>query len=245
MFLRPLLVAALALAGAVPATGDAGGPRPDVSYRLGLLVRGPEWTAGRTPRSDSIQAGHMANIGRMWEHGVLVAAGPFVNGGALRGVFVFRPGDDPLDSLMAGDPAIASKRLECRIHRWLAPAGIGEDYRRRAGVVARTGEGTLDSMVSFGWVMLERGPRRGGGARSAEPELGERHRAWAEKLRASGRLVFAGPVEGSDELLGVLVMNGDSADVARLVAGDPAVRAGHLQPRVLRWWTAFGNIPGH
>ena len=47
-----------------------------VRYRLGLLVRGPGWTPGRTARTDSIQAGHMANIGRMWRHGALLAAGP-------------------------------------------------------------------------------------------------------------------------------------------------------------------------
>lgn len=246
MLLRlSLLLVALAAAGTSAAAAEARPPASDVRYRLGLLVRGPTWTPERTPRTASIQAGHMANIGRMWEHGALLAAGPFEDGGELRGVFVFRPGDDPLDSLMAGDSAIATRRLECRIHPWLAPAGIGEDYRRHAEVVARTGVGKRDSMVTFGWVMLQRGPRHDEGPSRAARSLDARHRAHVEKLRASGRLVFAGEVEGTGDLRGVLVMKGDSAEVARAVAEDPAVRAGRFTPRVLRWWTAHGTIPGH
>jgi hypothetical protein len=50
MLVRSLLVVALAAANAPPASGDAGGARPDVTYRLGLLVRGPARTPVRTPR---------------------------------------------------------------------------------------------------------------------------------------------------------------------------------------------------
>jgi uncharacterized protein YciI len=245
MLLRALLVAALAVAGLVPPGAAAESGTPHVTYRLGLLVRGKAWTPVRTARTDSIQAGHMANMGRMWRHGALLAAGPFENGGDLRGVFVFRPGDDPLDSLMAGDSAIATGRLECRVVPWVAPAGLGEDYRRNADQVARTGQGTRDSMVTFGWVMLEKGPRHGAGDPAAARELADRHLAHARKLQASGRVVFAGTVEGDGDLRGVLVMQGDSAQAAAAMADDPAVREGWFTPRVLTWWTARGNIPGH
>ena len=216
-----------------------------VRYRLGLLVRGPGWTPGRTPRTDSIQAGHMANIGRMWEHGALLVAGPFLNGGELRGVFVFRPGDDPLDSLMAGDSAIATRRLECRVYPWVAPAGLGDGYRRHAEEVERTGVGTKDSMVTFQWVMLQRGPRYDANPSGRVQRLLARHQAHTEKLRARGQLVFAGAIEGTGDLRGVLVMKGDSAAIAKAISDDPAVRAGRFTPRILQWWTAWGNIPGH
>jgi len=249
MMRRVLLLAGIATAGAVlaAATGTPSNAAPsgNVRYQLGLLVRGPTWTPARTPRTDSIQAGHMANIGRMWEHGALVAAGPFENGGQLRGVFVFRPGRDPLDSLMAPDPAIASGRLECRLHAWEAPAGIGEDYRRHAETVARTGTGKRDSMVTFGWVMLERGPRFDSTASAASRRLMTEHEAYTGKLRAGGQLVFSGRVEGAGDLQRVLVMSSDSSSAARAMAEDPAVRAGHFSPRVLKWWTAWGSIPGH
>jgi uncharacterized protein YciI len=216
-----------------------------VRYQLGLLVRGPTWTPERNARTDSIQAGHMANIGRMAEHGALLAAGPFERGGELRGIFLFRPGDDPLDSLMAGDPAIASERLRVQRHAFVAPAGIGDDYRRRAAEKRRLGEAAKDSMVNFGWVMLMRGPRYDSNPSPKVKKLLERHVAHTEKLRAQGDLVFAGAIEGTGDLRGVLVMRGDSASVAKAVAGDPAVKAGRFTPRVLRWWTAWGTIPGH
>ncbi len=239
-----LLCLGLAL-GAAAATATEPARSAPVRYRLGLLVRGPGWTAERTPHTDSIQAGHMANIGRMAEHGALVAAGPFMRGGEMRGIFVFRPGDDPIDSLLAGDPAIASGRLECRRFPWVAPAGLGDEYRHRAQEQKRLGQGLPDSMVSFGWVMLERGARYDDRPTPASNKLLAAHRAHAEKLRAGGQLVFSGAIEGTGDLRDVLVMRGDSAEVAQAVAADPAVRAGRFAPRILRWWTAWGTIPGH
>lgn len=239
----PLLLLAL-----VPAAGRAAAtppPTESVRYQLGLLVRGKSWTPERTPRTDSIQAGHMANMGRMAEHGALLVAGPFERGGEMRGIFVFRPGDDPLDSLMAGDPAIASQRLEVRRFPWVAPPGLGDDYKRRAEERRRNGEAAKDSMVNFGWVMLERGPRYDAKPSGKVKRLLGRHQAHVDKLRRSGQLVFAGAIEGTGDLRGVLIMQGDSASVAKAVAADPAVKAKRFQPRILRWWTAWGNIPGH
>lgn len=221
-------------------------PAPaSVRYTLGLLVRGPAWTPDRTARTDSIQAWHMANIGRMWHHGALVAAGPFANGGELRGVFVFRPGDDPLDSLMAGDSALATQRLECRRYPWIGPPGFGEDYRRMAEERAKQGLPPKDSMVTYGWVLLQRGPNYDSNPSEKVMKLLQQHAAYAEQLRQNGQLLFAGAIEGTGELRGVLIMKGDSAHVARVVADDPAVRAGRFTPRILRWWTAWGNVPGH
>jgi len=68
---------------------------------------------------------------------------------------------------------------------------------------------------------------------------------WAEFMAAALVLIYAGAIEGTGDLRGVLVMSGDSAAVARAVDDDPAVRAGRFTPRTLRWWTAWGNIPGH
>jgi len=100
-------------------------------------------------------------------------------------------------------------------------------------------------MVTHGWVMLERGPRYDSNPSPKVRRLIERHAAHTERLRASGRLLFAGAIEGTGELRGVLVLEGDSAQVARDVAADPAVRAGRFMPRILRWWTAWGTLPGH
>ena len=245
--LRTALPLALAIVTsfAAVAGADDGAKPTTVRYQLGLLSRGPAWTPERTPRTDSIQAGHMANIGRMAERGALVAAGPFLNGGDLRGLFVFAPEADSLSGLLAGDPAISSGRLECRLSTWMAPSGLGNEYRQRRAARGREGEGMPDSMVSFGWVMLHRGPKYDSRPTPAVEKLVRQHFEYTEKLRASGQLVYAGAIEGTGELRGVLVMQGDSAAVARAVKADPAVKAGRFTPSILRWWTAWGTIPGH
>ncbi len=243
-----LLVSCLALALALGGSARAGPAEPTpapLRYQLGLLVRGAGWTPERSARTDSIQAGHMANIGRMAQLGALIAAGPFENGGEMRGVFVFAPDAIGLDSLLASDPAIASGRLECRLFPWIAPPGMGEEYKQRAEAAGKRGEGAPDSMVTFGWVLLQRGPRYDSSPSPAVTRLLEKHRAHTEELRASGRLVYSGAIEGTGDLRGVLVMQGDSAEVARAVAADPAVKAGRFAPRILRWWTAWGTVPGH
>jgi uncharacterized protein YciI len=238
--LEPILLAVTLLA-----TASSPEPPPPVRYQLGLLSRGPTWTPERNARTDSIQAGHMANIGRMAQAGVLVAAGPFAGGGALRGVFVFTPDASGLDSMLAGDPAIASGRLEMALFPWIAPPGLGEEYRARTAALKREGQGMPDSMVSFGWVMLRRGPRYDSNPTPSVKKLLAKHREHTEKLKASGRLVYAGAIEGTGDLRGVLVMRGDSAAIARDVAEDPAVKGGRFTPAILRWWTAWGTVPGH
>src|SRR5438034_692018 len=94
------VVCCLLASGNPPATPSAPTPArvEPVRYQLGLLSRGPAWTAEQTPHTDSIQAGHLANISRMAKLGVLVAAGPFTGGGDLRGVFVFAPEATGLDT---------------------------------------------------------------------------------------------------------------------------------------------------
>jgi uncharacterized protein YciI len=231
---KPLLLCAVTLLAA--ATPE---PPATARYHLGLLRRGPTWTAERSAHTDSIQAGHMANMVRMAETGALVAAGPFAGNGDLQGVFVFAPEADSLDSLLAGDPAIASGRLQCLLSTWIAPPGLGDDYRRRKSTGAR------DSMVTYGWVMLHRGLKYDSRPTPAVEKLIRQHFEYTEKLRAAGRLIYAGAIEGTGDLRGILVMSGDSAAVARAANDDPAVRAGRYTPRTLRWWTAWGNIPGH
>jgi uncharacterized protein YciI len=245
--LRSTLPFAIAVVAslAVPVRADSTAPPAAIRYRLGLLSRGPGWTPERNAHTDSIQAGHMANIGRMAALGALVAAGPFMDPGDLRGLFVFAPEATALDSMLAGDPAIANGLLQCQLATWIAPPGLGEAYRRRAAETGRAGQGLPDSMVSFGWVMLHRGPKYDSRPTPSVEKLIRQHFEYTETLRASGQLVYAGAIEGTGDLRGVLVMQGDSAHVARAVLADPAVRAKRYVPQVLRWFTAWGTIPGH
>ncbi|MEE4637253.1 MAG: YciI family protein [Wenzhouxiangella sp.] len=85
-------------------------------------------------------------------------------------------------------------------------------------------------------VMLEPGEARIDDAeRLAEIQQG--HMAHIRTLAAAGQLVLAGPVLDAEDLRGIFILAVDDLEQARaLVAEDPAVKAGRLQMRLLRWY---------
>lgn len=92
---------------------------------LAFLTRGEKWTPEKTPATEEIQKGHMANINRLAEMKKLVAAGPFGDNGRLRGIFVFRVGSlEEAKALTATDPAVQAGRLAMDIHPWMVPEGV-------------------------------------------------------------------------------------------------------------------------
>ena len=92
---------------------------------LALLTRGDKWTPEKTPATEEIQKGHLANIARLAEMKKLVVAGPFGDDGKLRGIFVFKVASiDEARELAATDPAVKSGRLALEIHPWVVPEGI-------------------------------------------------------------------------------------------------------------------------
>ena len=92
---------------------------------LAFLTRGEKWTPEKTPATEEIQKGHMANINRLAEMKKLIAAGPFGDNGRLRGIFVFRVDSlEEAKSLTATDPAVQAGRLAMDIHPWMIPEGV-------------------------------------------------------------------------------------------------------------------------
>ena len=92
---------------------------------LAFLTRGEKWTPEKTPATEEIQKGHMANINKLAEMKKLIAAGPFGDNGRLRGIFVFRVGSlEEAKALTATDPAVQAGRLAMDIHPWLVPEGV-------------------------------------------------------------------------------------------------------------------------
>ena len=92
---------------------------------LAFLTRGDKWTPEKTPETEEIQKGHMANINKLAEMKKLVAAGPFGDNGRLRGIFVFRVASlEEAKALTATDPAVQAGRLAMDIHPWLIPEGV-------------------------------------------------------------------------------------------------------------------------
>lgn len=239
--IRRLAVVALVLALALPLGADEPPPVPGMSsYRFGFLRKGPGWTAQRTPRTDSIQAGHMANINRMAREGKLLAAGPLLDGGYLRGILIF-PADSairPHDEV-GQDPAVASGRLALDLYSWSAPTGIGEPYKAMAKQ-----PGHRDSMVRLQLVLLKKGPNSTSVATEQTEALQAAHVGGIFRGLASGELATAGPFSDGGDLRGILVYRGDSTFAHRRALEDPAVKAGHLVVEMHPWFVGYGTMPG-
>lgn len=94
---------------------------------LAFLKKGPNRKEGdgETPEVQELQKAHIANIERLAAMKKLIAAGPFGDDGALRGIFVFRVGSlEEAQELCATDPMIKIGRLAVELHPWRVPAGV-------------------------------------------------------------------------------------------------------------------------
>ena len=94
------------------------------TYVMALLRSGPNRSQDSTEAAE-LQRAHMENINRMAEEGQLLVAGPFLDGGALRGVYVFNVETvEEARALTESDPAIQAGRLEMELHPWYGPAAL-------------------------------------------------------------------------------------------------------------------------
>lgn len=73
----------------------------------------------------TIQQGHLDNITRLFNEKKMVMAGPFLDKGTFKGIFIFDvPTEDEVKVLLTTDPAIKSGRLDYEIHPWYGPGNI-------------------------------------------------------------------------------------------------------------------------
>lgn len=114
-----------------PGLGEEVKTRPDLrwadeqEFQLGLLKRGPHWTAEGDPETGGIQDAHVERLNLLVGSGVIVLAGPIFNGGDLTGMVVFNAGSvKDVHGMMKDDPAIASGRLVLDVLAMRIPAGI-------------------------------------------------------------------------------------------------------------------------
>jgi uncharacterized protein YciI len=146
------LVLALSAAAWVLASNTIAGPvqeppkAPDIgpggfemtTYYVGFLYRGPKWTPEATPETEALQKAHMANIQKMAGEGKLLIAGPFLDGGDLRGIYIFRVATmAEAEALAATDPAVKAGRLRLEFHPWYAARNITVTARKEDAQPAR------------------------------------------------------------------------------------------------------------
>ncbi len=92
-------------------------------YHLVLLKRGPIRNQDSATAA-LLQKGHMENITRLYNEGKIDIAGPMMNDGDIRGIFVFNVASyEEVLSLCNTDPAIKAGRLSVEILPWYAAKG--------------------------------------------------------------------------------------------------------------------------
>jgi uncharacterized protein YciI len=96
-------------------------------YVLVILKSGTNTTETKA-KTDSLFAGHMANIGKMVEMQKLVVAGPMgKNDKNYRGIFILNTkSTEEAKQLLENDPAIKAKLLEPELYNWYGSAALAE-----------------------------------------------------------------------------------------------------------------------
>ncbi len=93
-------------------------------YVLVFLKRGPNPPADSTEAA-RLQQAHMANISRLADEGTLVLAGPFLEDGDLRGLYLFDvPTVEEARRLTESDPAVKAGSLRMELKSWYGSAAL-------------------------------------------------------------------------------------------------------------------------
>jgi len=93
-------------------------------YVMAFLKKGPN--RDRTKEeAQELQKAHMDNINRLAEAGKLVLAGPFMDDGEVRGIYIFDVKTiEEAKALTETDPAIQAGSLIMDLHPWYGSAAL-------------------------------------------------------------------------------------------------------------------------
>ena len=93
-------------------------------YVMAFLKSGPNRNQDAA-EAQALQKAHMDNIHRLANEGKLVLAGPFMDKGELRGIYIFDVTTiEEAQKLTETDPAIKAGRLVMELHPWYGSAAL-------------------------------------------------------------------------------------------------------------------------
>lgn len=235
--------AAAASAPAQPAPEGTSAQPELVTYQFGLIRKGPKWTPEKTPETQRIQEGHLANIRRLAEEGSLVAAGPVeaAEGSDLRGIFVFKGvSRAEAQKLADSDPAVQAGRLRLEFLDFVGTSGIGRRYREEK---AKAGAAFKDEMVQHQLVLVKPGRHFQAGQQAENATLAQLRRSFMENLLKQGQVLLAGPFGTGGDYTGLIVLATDSREAAdAIMKEDPTVKTNRAAYELFGWWVAKGVV---
>ncbi len=93
-------------------------------YIMAFLKKGPNRDLSAEEAS-KLQRAHLDNIKKMAEDGKLIIAGPFLDNGDLRGIYIFNVSSlEEAQALTETDPAIKAGSLVLELKPWYGSAGL-------------------------------------------------------------------------------------------------------------------------
>lgn len=179
---------------------------------------------------EKLQEEHMANIRKLYTEQKLVVAGPFMDDGVLRGIFVLKAASlEQARSWAETDPAIKAGRLTAEVHGpWMA----------RADMIHPSDSHVMEQYT----LVLVYGGAAWDPKSPPPQETLKQHLAYVHKLMDQGTLALAGPFGDNAPLKGIYIFTADMEQAARLVADDPMVKAGFFKPEPHPWITVHGVL---
>ena len=231
-FFGAILLAACLLLSSAFATQESK-PQPQlVQFYVGILEKGPKWTAMKPSDTSPVHEQHVAYVTSLLESGRAVVAGPLTDESELRGVYIFRTQSaDDAKAWAENDPAVLAGHLIVEMHPWWSQ----DVFKKPDSPIKLSG-------VYFG--LLSRGPKWTADQTPEIQELQKAHLANTRRLAEMKKLVVAGPFGDKGKLAGIFVFRTDSLQEAQtLAATDPMVKAGRWVIDLHPWMVPEGALP--
>lgn len=237
MHLMPLLHALIAtslLLSVSPIPQEPTPPKPGMKQFQLVMLRTGKSQPGAAENVVEKQKKHLENLERMWmSDGKAVLIGPFVEKSDIRGIALLKTSLAEAKMLFADDPYIKDGDMVADIRTlWLLD-----------GVFQKPPKFLDLTPYTFGFLRRPT-PAPPPIAEEVGAKLIAGHLANLDHLREVGELVIAGPFTDSPDLLGIVVFrSADKAKVTKLMAEDPAIKAGRFRLELFTAATARGAFP--
>jgi uncharacterized protein YciI len=180
---------------------------------------------------EKLQEEHMANIRKLHAENKLLVAGPFMDDGVLRGIFVLKAASlEEAQDWANSDPAIQAGRLQAEVHGpWaIQPGAIHETT-------------TPNILEQYSLILANRGDHWDPKS-PAFQDVFRLHLPYVKSLMDNNTVALAGPFLDSGPLRGAFIYAVPLGQAMKLEQEDPMVKTGNFKIEGHSWATAKGVL---